>query len=117
MVVQQEVSPPMSDRSPIWQHLYDCLESRSNLTAEDSQFKQILTELLAASSPIVPQRQEDRVFRLLAGDKLQLVYYWIRRRGITQILHQYIEISIDRDRSVRKIFLFTRKPAREAGFE
>jgi hypothetical protein len=38
MVVQQEVSPPMSDRSPIWQHFYDCLEGRSNLTSEDSQY-------------------------------------------------------------------------------
>jgi hypothetical protein len=85
MVLQQEVSPPMSNRSrsPIWQHLYDCLEGRSHLTSEDSHFKQILTELLAASSPIAQQRQEDRVFRLLAGYEFQLVYYWIRQKGIT----------------------------------
>lgn len=84
MVPQQQVSPPMSDRSrlPIWLHLYDCLESRSTLTAEDSQFKQILTELLAAPSPIAQQQLEDRALRLLAGNKLQLLYYWIRQRGI-----------------------------------
>ncbi len=92
MVIQQEVSPPMSvhevslketrSHSSIWQHLYDCLESRSSLTSEDSQFKQILTELLAASSPIVQQRLEGQVFPLLTGDKLQFLYYWIRQWGI-----------------------------------
>ncbi len=86
MVLQQEVSPPMSDRrsrSPIWQHLYDCLESRSSLTSEDSQLKQILTELLAASSPIAQQRLESWFFQSIAGNEFQLVYYWIRRMGVT----------------------------------
>jgi hypothetical protein len=83
-MVVQNASPPMSDRllSPIWRHLHDCLESRSNLTYEDRELKQILAGLLAVSSPIFQQRQEDRALRLLAGDRLQLLYYWIRRMGI-----------------------------------
>jgi hypothetical protein len=84
MAVQYDASPPMSDRllSPIWRHLYDCLESRSTLTNEDHQFKQILTELLTASSPIVQQRQEDRSLRLIAGENFKLPRYWIWQRGI-----------------------------------
>jgi hypothetical protein len=84
MAVQYDASPPMSDRllSPVWRHLYDCLESRSNLTAEDHQFKQILTELLAASSSIAQQRQENRALRLLLGDNFWRLHNWIRCRKI-----------------------------------
>jgi hypothetical protein len=92
MVVQQEVSPPMSvhevslkenrSRSPIWQHLYDCLESRSDLGAEDQQLKQCLAALLATSSSIEQQRLENWFFRSIAGDKLQFLHYWIRQWGI-----------------------------------
>jgi hypothetical protein len=84
MAVQYEASPPMSVRllSPIWRHLYDCLESRSTLTAEDQLFQTILTELLAASSPIVQQQQEDRALRLIAGENFKLPRYWIWQRGI-----------------------------------
>lgn len=92
MAVQYEASPPMfvhevslkENRllSPIWRHLYDCLESRATLTDEDFQFKQILTELLAAPSPIAQQRQEDQALRLVVGKEFRLLYYWIRQRGI-----------------------------------
>jgi hypothetical protein len=84
MAVQYDASPPMSDRllSPIWRHLHNCLESRSTLTAEDHLFQQILTELLATSSPIAQHQQEDRALRLIIGDKLKLPYYWIRQWGI-----------------------------------
>jgi hypothetical protein len=68
--------------SPIWQHLYDCLESRSTLTNVDLQLKQILSDLLASSSLSSQQRQENLFFRLIAGDGLRLLYFWIRQRGI-----------------------------------
>jgi hypothetical protein len=84
MEIKYNESPPIPDLlvSPIWQHLYDCVDGRSNLTDIDRQLKEILADFLAAPSLIAQQRQENLFFRLITGNNFRLLYSWIRQRGI-----------------------------------